>query len=317
MRAEGQQHADAVAHAGIGGGGEGGRGTDTHAEHRPRARPRLERRHHGRRVLGTQAAARETRQRRHHHLEARAREQPRGARQTRVVLARGGQAMHEQQRRREAGDGAAPAIDGRGERLAHRDRRERVQRGQRAVGQELGEERGREDERGGVAGDRRGEDEGEGEGGEAAGYFRLTHFTRRHPLNMFTWCTSSGVSPTSTSSGLSARLDFQPSRVQTGATRSSSQPVTRRSLRKWFRITRVPPGFTTRRISRSTATGSGTAEIVYVATALSNSLSPKSMEVASMTLSVTFGIARLCTRSTALSSISPERSMPVRRHVAG
>ena len=79
----------------------------------------------------------------------------------------------------------------------------------------------------------------------------------------------------------------------------------------------TPPGLTTRRISRSTATGSGTAEIVYVASALSNSLSPKSSAVASMTLRVTFGMASVCTRSTALSSISCERSMPMRRAVGG
>jgi hypothetical protein len=33
-------------------------------------------------------------------------------------------------------------------------------------------------------------------------------------------------------------------------------------LRKWFKMTIVPPGFVTRRISRSTVTGSGTALIV-------------------------------------------------------
>src|SRR5205814_7889671 len=112
----------------------------------------------------------------------------------------------------------------------------RRQRRQRAVGQELGEKRRGADERDGVAGDRSGEDESEdeseGESGEGGGYFRLTHFTRRHPLNMFTWCTSSGVRPTCSSSGLRARLDFHPSRVHTGATMSSSQPVRRCSLRK-------------------------------------------------------------------------------------
>ena len=51
-------------------------------------------------------------------------------------------------------------------------------------------------------------------------------------------------------------------RVHTGATRSSARLVMRPSLRKWLRITIVPPGFTTRRISRRTATGSGTAEMV-------------------------------------------------------
>src|SRR2546425_12234103 len=41
------------------------------------------------------------------------------------------------------------------------------------------------------------------------------------------------------------------------------------------------------------------------------------MDVASMTLRVTFGIVSVCTRSTALSSISWERSIPVSRTAGG
>src|SRR3989442_1949171 len=107
------------------------------------------------------------------------------------------------------------------------------------------------------------------------------------PSNRLTLVEMSGMSPTCLSRGSKGRLDFQPRRVHTGETRSSSRPTTRRSLRKWFSSTMLPPGLTTRRISRSTPTGSGTALMVYVATAESNSLSPKSMTVASMNLRVT------------------------------
>ena len=99
------------------------------------------------------------------------------------------------------------------------------------VGQVLDEERSGEQRGPSGAGDRRGDDESEDEGGEP-GYFRLMHFTRRHPLNMFTWVIDSGTSPTCSSNGAMTRFDFQPSRVHTGASRSSAQPVIRRWLRK-------------------------------------------------------------------------------------
>src|SRR5207245_11591575 len=182
----GEQRGDAVGHARIGGGGAGRGGADARARQRPGARAGRERGHHGRRVVGAQTSRREAGQRRHRHVEARAREQRRRARQTRIVLALGRVAVHEEQGRGDAEGGAGPAIRRRPERLTNRGGRERVERGQRAVAQELDEERGGEDERDGVAGDRSGEDEGEGESGETAGYFRLTHFTRRHPLNMLT-----------------------------------------------------------------------------------------------------------------------------------
>src|SRR6266545_2756736 len=98
--------------------------------------------------------------------------------------------------------------------------------------------------------------------GRESCYLRLTHLMRRQPLNRLTLVEMSGIKPTCSRSGSSGRFDFQPRRVQTGETRSSKRPTTRLSLRKWFRTTIFPPGLTTRRISRSTPTGSGTALMV-------------------------------------------------------
>ena len=136
-------------------------------------------------------------------------------------------------------------------------------------------------------------------------------------MKRLTFSARSGTRSTRCRSGASGRFDFQPRRVQTGATRSSSRPITGRSLRKWFSTTMLPPGLTTRRISRSTATGSGTALIVYVATAESNSSSANSMTVASMARSVTLVAPSSSTFSCALRSISSERSMPVSRQRGG
>src|SRR5205823_2739236 len=319
VAAEAHDGAHAVPDARIRRGEERRARAHAHAEHDRRPRARRQRRpHHGNVVLA-QAAAREPRDRRHEDLEPGTGEQRRGLPGARIVLAVGRHAVDQHERLASAEERRPVAIelDARdGEPLARGRPGERGQRRQPALAQELEEEGARDQHGVAIPGGGGDEDEGEEESGES-GYFRLTHFTRRHPLNMLTRAKSSGSRPTCARSGLSARFDFQPRRVQTGATRSSSQPMTRRSLRKWFRMTRTPPGFTTRRISRRTATGSGTAEIVYVATALSNSSSSKSMDVASMTLSVTFGIASVCTRSTALSSISSDRSIPVRRDAGG
>ncbi|HKQ67493.1 MAG TPA: hypothetical protein VJZ73_20910, partial [Methylomirabilota bacterium] len=66
--------------------------------------------------------------------------------------------------------------------------RQRRERGQVSVGQELDEKRPGEETRPSGARDGRDDDEGEEKSGEP-GYFRLMHFTRRHPLNMLTWVT--------------------------------------------------------------------------------------------------------------------------------
>src|SRR3989337_972669 len=144
-------------------------------------------------------------------------------------------------------------------------------------------------------------------------YLRLTHLKSRQPLRRLTFIESSGASPTSLSSGSIGRLAFHPSRVQSGETRSSKVPASRDWLRKWFRITIVPPGFTTRLISRSTPSGSGTALITYVASARSNSLSAKSMAEASITLRVTLPTPSSSISSWAFSSILSDRSIPVRQ----
>src|SRR5207244_9375748 len=102
--------------------------------------------------------------------------------------------------------------------------------GESCVGQALAEKCSGEPRGPSRTGDRRGRNESEDEGGEP-GYFRLMHFTRRHPLNMLTWVIDSGTSPTCSSNGAMTRFDFQPSRVHTGASRSSAQPVIRRWLR--------------------------------------------------------------------------------------
>src|SRR5258708_2258972 len=99
-------------------------------------------------------------------------------------------------------------------------------------------------------------------GRSEASYLGLTHRMRRQPLNRLTFAVMSGTRPTCFRSGSSGRFDFQPSRVHTGATRSSRRPTAGRSLRKWLSTTMFPPGFTTRFISRSTPTGSGTALMV-------------------------------------------------------
>ena len=100
---------------------------------------------------------------------------------------------------------------------------QRGERAPRVVG-ELGEKGGGDEGALDTAKHREREDEREEEGSEPD-YFRLTHFTRRHPLNMLTFATSSGTSPTCCSSGAIERFDFQPRRVQTGATMSSKKPV--------------------------------------------------------------------------------------------
>src|SRR5207247_10589560 len=89
--------------------------------------------------------------------------------------------------------------------------------------------------------DRNEEDECEEEAGEPD-YFRLTHFTRRHPLNMFARAMTSGSSPTAARSGPSARFDFQPRRVQRGAPRYSNHHMTRRSPPQGVRVTKAPAG---------------------------------------------------------------------------
>ena len=139
------------------------------------------------------------------------------------------------QDQRDGGErGADPAVHGRSgdaQRLTARGRGQPRQRSPGAFGQELDQERSTEDEIACSPGDGNDEERGE-EKAEESGYFRLTHFTRRHPLKRLTWLTSSGLRPTWASSGLIWRLDFQPSRVLTGATISSIQPGIRRSLRK-------------------------------------------------------------------------------------
>ena len=142
--------------------------------------------------------------------------------------------MHEHERGHGAPTGRPIAVRrdaGRAERLAHGLARERGERPGRAAAQEFEEKGGRQEQRPGGPGDGNDEQDASDEAGEP-GYFRLMHFTRRHPLNMLTFVTTSGISPTVASSGPRARFDFQPSRVQTGATRSSKCPDSRRSLRK-------------------------------------------------------------------------------------
>src|SRR5439155_14234205 len=318
--AEAHDRLHALAHARIGRREKGGPSADAHAQDDRWTGERSERRHDGRDVVRAQAPVGESGDRRDGDVEAAARQERRGLADAGVVLALGGEAVDEHQGCAAGGPGEDVAVHGGAgnrERLARRRGRQRRQRRQPALAQELDEERAGPQRAATGVRDGNEEDECEEEEAGEPGYFRLTHFTRRHPLSMFALATSAGSSPTTARSGPSARFDFQPSRVQRGATRSSSHAMTRRSLRKWLRMTRTPPGLTTRRISRRTAIGSGTAEIVYVATALSNSSSSKSMDVASMTLSVTFGIASVCTRSTALSSISSDRSIPVRRDAGG
>src|SRR6185503_14907801 len=104
-------------------------------------------------------------------------------------------------------------------------------------GEVLDQERGARDGGPGSAHPRRHQDESEEDEEESAPYFPLRHLMRRQPWNMFTLATASGMSPTSFRSGPRERFDFHPSRVQTGATRSSSRAVTPRSLRKWLRMT--------------------------------------------------------------------------------
>src|SRR2546427_5439606 len=266
--AEAHDRAHALAHAGIGRREERGPGPDAHAEDDRRAGERGERRHDGCDVVRPQASARETGDRRDGDVEAAARQERRRLTHPGVVLALGGEAMDEHQGRAAWEPGRNVPVHGRAgdrERLPRRLERQRRQRRQPALAQKLDEERAGPQRAATGVRDGNEEDEREEEAGEPD-YFRLTHFTRRHPLNMFARATTSGSSPTAARSGPSARFDFQPSRVQRGATRASSHPTTRRSLRKWLRVTRRPPGLTTRRISRRTATGSGTAEIVYVAT---------------------------------------------------
>ena len=118
-----------------------------------------------------------------------------------------------------------------GERLPGRGSGQRRESHGPPAGQELEEKRA--GQQAGPGGLRDGEDEENGEKESAEpGYFRLIHVTRRHPSNMFTWAIDSGTRPTCSSSGARGRFDFQPRRVQTGASMSSIQPVTLRSLRK-------------------------------------------------------------------------------------
>src|SRR4029453_16877113 len=140
-------------------------------------------------------------------------------------------AVHEDERRALA---HSPAIDlgaGHHQRLPPRRLGDGGGGASLAGGEELHEEGDGDDEVTAGQADRCGEDQGNGER-EEPGYFRLTHFTRRHPLNRLTLTTSSGASPTCSSSGIISRFDFQPRRVHTGAIRSSMRPGSRRSLRK-------------------------------------------------------------------------------------
>src|SRR5437762_3417179 len=245
-----QDERHAIADTRIGRGEERGAAADAYRDDDGRAFGRGHRGDHGLHVVRPQPAAREAGDGRQRHDEPRAGEQPRGPTRARIVLSFSGGAVHENERRwgtdrprreRIGGAGAQQTrtLDGR--------LRQRRQRGPSVV-RELGEEGGRDGGALNAVNDRGRENEREKESAEP-GYFRLTHFTRRHPLNMLTLATSSGVRPTASSSGVIVRFDFQPSRVQIGATKSSRWPVRRRSLRKWFRMTMMPPGFTTRRIS--------------------------------------------------------------------
>ena len=75
----------------------------------------------------------------------------------------------------------------------------------------------------------------------------------------------------------------------------------------------VPPGRTTRDISASAASGSGTAVITYIATATSKLASAKARRPASITATPATRALRRSrsTRSAVLTSISGEMSMPV------
>src|SRR5439155_16737127 len=231
---EAHDRAHALAHAGIGRREERGPSPDADAEDDRRVGERGERRHDGRDVVRAQAPARESGDRRDGDVEAAAREERRRLTDPAVVLAVGGEAMDEHQggAAREPGWNV-PVHGGAGdrERLTRRLGRQRRQRRQPALTQELDEERAGPERAATGVRDGNEKDECEEEAGEP-GYFRLTHFTRRHPLSMFALATSSGSSPTTARSGPNARFDFQPSRVQRGATRSSSHPTIRRSLRK-------------------------------------------------------------------------------------
>src|SRR5213593_3208643 len=264
VAAESQDGADALTDARVGGGKERGSRADAHTDHQGRRRAPGERGDHRLDVLPPEPSAREPGDRRHRHVEPGPRQQRRGFLDSRVVLAFWGEAVDQHQ----WGAGVEPGVDveiGAGardeERPTGRRRGQHRERGWSSLDEELQEKRPGQQR--GPCGPRDGDDEGqsENERGEPD-YFRLTHFTRRHPSNMLTWVIDSGTRPTCSRSGARGRFDFQPRRVQTGASRSSTHPVSRRSLLKWFRSTMIPPGFTTRRISLRTATGSGTAEIV-------------------------------------------------------
>src|SRR4030095_2830759 len=211
-----------------------------HATHAGRVPPRGERRHHRLDVLRAEPSSGETGKGGHRHVETGTGQKRRRLPHARVVLAVGGKPVNEDQRGAAIPAGSTIEIDAGaldGERLPGRGGGRgggggrRGEAGAPPAGQELQEKRARQ--QAGPRGLRDGDDQkkGEEESGEP-GYFRLMHVTRRHPSNMLTRAIDSGTSPTCSSRGASGRFDFQPRRVQTGATRSSSQPIGRRLLRK-------------------------------------------------------------------------------------
>src|SRR5262245_59932450 len=266
VAAEAQHRHDTIAHALVGRGEQRRPGAHAHAHHRHalpgRTRERVDGRDDRLDVVRTKPPGGEARHGGDGHVEAGPREEARRRREERVVLAPGGHAVNEHERAGSERRACVAIGAGAGERAALGRRRQPGEGSGTAAAEELDQERPGEQHGAGSVDDGSDENEGDEEETGDPGYFLLTHFTRRYPLNMFTLITTSGVSPTCLSNGVSGRFDFQPSRVQMGATRSSKRPTVRRSLRKWFRITMTPSGRTTRRISRSTATGSGTAEMV-------------------------------------------------------
>ena len=67
----------------------------------------------------------------------------------------------------------------------------------------------------------------------------------------------------------------QPSLTETGANARSHHPTGPRVRAQWLTSKIMPPGFTTRRNSASSACGSGTTDATNIATAMSNWLSRK------------------------------------------
>ena len=136
VAAEAHDDANAVADSWIGRREQCGPGADAHAEDHGGLRARGERRHDRRQVVGPQATASEPGDRRHRHVEARARQELRGAAHAGVVLPLGCQTVDEDQRHATVVAGGDVAVhDGArdGERRARRGGCQRRKRCQSAL----------------------------------------------------------------------------------------------------------------------------------------------------------------------------------------